>query len=141
MARKGWDALSPAYRRRLERGGITRSSYEGGANLQKARGKKPQQEYKQRKQRERAKAGEWYPLTPAQIKYLRDSGATDGDLRMLQRIPQKELQRLIREKKKNNRAYVKNPAYKTSWTMQDMKQAMPDVPPMIFWYRSSGLWH
>lgn len=37
--RKGWDQLSDGYRRRLERGGIARSDYEGGASLDKARGK------------------------------------------------------------------------------------------------------
>ena len=37
-SRRDWDALSPAYRRRLESGGITRSSYESGVPLAKARG-------------------------------------------------------------------------------------------------------
>jgi hypothetical protein len=38
MARKGWGQLSDAYKRRLERGGITRSKYERGESLQRARG-------------------------------------------------------------------------------------------------------
>lgn len=38
MARKGWGQLSSAYRERLERGGISRSSYESGASLARARG-------------------------------------------------------------------------------------------------------
>lgn len=38
--RKQWGDLSPAYRRRLERGGITRSDYERGASLSAARGHK-----------------------------------------------------------------------------------------------------
>ena len=33
-----WDALSPAYRARLERNGVTRQSYTSGAKLAKARG-------------------------------------------------------------------------------------------------------
>ncbi len=33
-----WDALTPTYRARLERGGITRAAYLSGAKLQKARG-------------------------------------------------------------------------------------------------------
>lgn len=37
--RKGWDSLSPAYRARLKRNGITEKKYAGGANLAKARGK------------------------------------------------------------------------------------------------------
>lgn len=36
-----WDSLSPAYRARLERGGITRSGYLRGDTLGAARGHKP----------------------------------------------------------------------------------------------------
>lgn len=38
MARKAWDALTPAYRARLERGGVTQSFYESGGSLKAARG-------------------------------------------------------------------------------------------------------
>jgi hypothetical protein len=38
--RKQWDDLSPAYRRRLERAGITRADYERGVSLSAARGHK-----------------------------------------------------------------------------------------------------
>lgn len=140
MARKGWDALSPAYRRRLERGGIVRSSYESGANLQRARGKKPGVEYRERKQRERARVGIWHPLTPAQVKYLKESGATDGDLRLIKAMPQRQVALLIKQKKENNRQYLRNPEYTAGWSMQQMKEAMPDTPPVMFWYKSSGLW-
>lgn len=48
--RKGWDSLSPTYRKRLQRGGITKTSYGKGASLHKARGKKSaEHENKQRK--------------------------------------------------------------------------------------------
>jgi hypothetical protein len=36
--RKGWDTLSSAYRQRLERAGVSRSEYEAGQSIQKARG-------------------------------------------------------------------------------------------------------
>lgn len=36
--RRSWDSLTPAYRRRLERSGLTRSAYESGAPLTGARG-------------------------------------------------------------------------------------------------------
>ncbi|QUH03825.1 hypothetical protein HUO13_26105 [Saccharopolyspora erythraea] len=36
--RKSWESLSDAYRRRLERGGISRQAYESGASLSAARG-------------------------------------------------------------------------------------------------------
>lgn len=36
--RKGWDSLSPSYRRRLQKNGITRNDYNAGAKIQKARG-------------------------------------------------------------------------------------------------------
>ena len=38
MRRRAWAALSPAYRTRLERGGITRELYEQGWSLSAARG-------------------------------------------------------------------------------------------------------
>lgn len=38
MARKGWEQLSPGYRQRLERAGISRRDYEGNQSIQKARG-------------------------------------------------------------------------------------------------------
>lgn len=38
MARKGWDSLSEAYRKRLIKGGISRAEYEAGASIKKARG-------------------------------------------------------------------------------------------------------
>lgn len=36
--RKGWENLSPAYRKRLERGGISAADYASGKSLSKARG-------------------------------------------------------------------------------------------------------
>lgn len=39
VLRKGWSQLSPAYRERLKRNGITAKSYRSGASLHKARGK------------------------------------------------------------------------------------------------------
>lgn len=36
--RKGWESLSPAYRKRLERGGISAKDYAAGKSLSKARG-------------------------------------------------------------------------------------------------------
>jgi hypothetical protein len=38
MARKGWTQLTPAYRQRLEKAGITQSEYESGASIRAARG-------------------------------------------------------------------------------------------------------
>ena len=38
MARKGWESLSSGYRKRLEKGGISKSGYERGESLAKARG-------------------------------------------------------------------------------------------------------
>jgi hypothetical protein len=55
--RKGWDELvndngeSTAYRRRLERAGITRAAYENGASLKSARGHKHTPERPQQAQR------------------------------------------------------------------------------------------
>ena len=38
MARKGWDSLSAKYRARLQKGGISKTKYESGEKLHKARG-------------------------------------------------------------------------------------------------------
>jgi len=38
MARKGWDALSPEYRKRIEKAGLSKADYEAGGSLKKARG-------------------------------------------------------------------------------------------------------
>lgn len=38
MARKGWENLSESYRKRLGKAGISKSAYDSGASLQKARG-------------------------------------------------------------------------------------------------------
>lgn len=40
MPRSSWESLSPSYRARLERGGITRQDYLSGASLSGARGHK-----------------------------------------------------------------------------------------------------
>jgi len=38
MARKGWNSLSPAYRARIEKAGLTQKDYEAGTPLSRARG-------------------------------------------------------------------------------------------------------
>jgi len=38
MARKGWDSLTPAYRKRIEKAGLTQADYEAGTSLTRARG-------------------------------------------------------------------------------------------------------
>jgi len=38
MARKGWDSLSPGYRARLEKGGVSKSAYDRGESIKSARG-------------------------------------------------------------------------------------------------------
>ena len=38
---RNWNSLTPDYRRRLERNGLTKSKYEGGADLRAARGHAP----------------------------------------------------------------------------------------------------
>jgi hypothetical protein len=38
MARKGWNSLSPAYRARIEKAGLTQADYEAGTSLSRARG-------------------------------------------------------------------------------------------------------
>lgn len=44
---RNWDALSSSYRERLSRNGVTRSSYESGASLARARGHESTPEHPQ----------------------------------------------------------------------------------------------
>lgn len=44
MARKPWESLTPRYRARLERKGVTKASHESGAPLYAARGHNPQRD-------------------------------------------------------------------------------------------------
>jgi hypothetical protein len=43
VARKGWDELTPEYRKRLAKSGITKAAYEAGASLKHARGYHPRE--------------------------------------------------------------------------------------------------
>jgi hypothetical protein len=40
MARKGWSSLSPGYRARLEKNGVSKGDYERGESIKSARGHK-----------------------------------------------------------------------------------------------------
>ena len=70
--RSGWSNLSPSYRKRLERSGVTRKSWESGADLRKARGHAAQSGLKQttKKQAALTKRGVETDLTPRELKEL-----------------------------------------------------------------------
>ena len=59
MASRSWAGLSPAYRRRLERAGITQARYESGASVQVARGHGKTPEHPERATRNPAKYREY----------------------------------------------------------------------------------
>ena len=85
---RDWDALSPAYRKRLSGAGVTRSQYESGADLRKARGKAPAKVATRRPTSSAAAratgrptptkrtARDWNALTPAYRKRLQGAGIT-----------------------------------------------------------------
>jgi hypothetical protein len=62
---RNWDTLSAAYRKRLERAGITKRQYESGASLEKARGHGQTPEHPER-------AREPEPGKPDKYKRYRD---------------------------------------------------------------------
>ena len=84
MARKGWDALSDAYRGRLLRGGVTRAGYESNLPLQGARGHGTQStEAWMRRTREFGREyikATWQPAERAHVvtKYVRSLGRAAG---------------------------------------------------------------
>lgn len=58
MARN-WDSLSDSYRKRLERSGISRSDYQSGASLEKARGHRATPEHPERAENNKEKYKEY----------------------------------------------------------------------------------
>lgn len=81
MARKGWDALSDAYRDRLVRGGISQSDYESGTPLHRARGHLSArlESFASQTSRFSKRYTEHFPERQNQVMhYIRHMGVSDG---------------------------------------------------------------
>jgi len=72
---RNWEGLSPTYRRRLEGAGITRASYEAGANLSKARGHRLPSGAPNKALRAAAATGQFEPGQRAELQAWRRSRA------------------------------------------------------------------
>lgn len=71
QVRFGWQKLSPAYQKRLERNGITRRMWEDGADLRAARGHKNDGLVKvSKQQKELTQRGVRADLTPSELQQL-----------------------------------------------------------------------
>jgi hypothetical protein len=55
MARRGWDSLSDSYRSRLQKGGVSKSDYESGADITSGRGHKFTPEHPERAEKHKDK--------------------------------------------------------------------------------------
>lgn len=133
--RKPRDQWSPAYRRRVERE-EARARAEGRApNKTRARGKgsSPAEEYAKRKASEKARAGPFHPMTPAQVRHYRSFKATDSELRDIAKLPQATIKKLMADQ----RAHMNNPKYRAEWTIEEMLEAWPGTEPIMFWYHSA----
>lgn len=149
MRARNWDTLGTAQQKRYIGFGrkqgwneqATKDYYNAGGSLKRARGK-TENEYQQRVQRERAKSGTWWPLRPAQVDHLRKMGATDGDLRMAQLIPQAQIRQMISEQKRNLKEYERNAkTYTAGWSAAEWKEAHPDAPEIFYYYHGSSVWN
>lgn len=134
-ARKRPEDWSPSYRKRMEREQARAQAEGRRVNRTAARGHGTSgaQEYQKRKASERARAGKFHPLTPAQIRQLRRFGAKDEDLQAAAALPRGVRERILKEQ----RARARNPAYAGDWTIEDMADLFPDVPPVMFYYHSA----
>jgi hypothetical protein len=134
MARKGWDALSDKYRKRLLNKGITRSAYESGVSLNVARGHlNPQWEAYVKRVNRFVEAfgvphivyigGKPVPTgddEKQEIQRLRDMGIQDGQTYMDYR---REMTKL----------YVSGD-YKQAETMYKQRDRKTGLPDYMWWY-------
>jgi hypothetical protein len=72
VAGRNWDGLSPAYRKRLERAGITKRAYESGVSLEKARGHASTPERPERAEKNPEKYRKYRDKKNDAIKYIQD---------------------------------------------------------------------
>lgn len=139
MATKPRSEWSPAYRQRIER--AERLAAEKGEQFSKKRARgKTEDEYQERKKREKAKSGVFWPLTPPQIRQLRVFGATDGDLRTAKDLGPTKIRELIKQQRDSAAKYRRNPRWRAEWTIDEMKAQFPEAPPIMFYYRSNSVW-
>lgn len=121
MARKGWDALSDNYRRRLQRKGISKSAYESGSSLHKARGHSQAEEaFRKRATRFVHAFGVPDGDPSEEIRELKDMGRVQGQAYMDYR---REMTRLY----ESGRYLEAEAMYK----QRDKSLAVPDY---MWWY-------
>jgi hypothetical protein len=127
---------SVPYRQRMER--AERKAREQGVpfNRSTARGhgvnEKGETEYQRRKASEKARAGKYYPLTPANVRQLKKFGAKEPDLLEAMKIPKTLRDELLRQQ----RYYYNHPEDPRNITVEDMHDEFPDVPDVFFYYHA-----
>jgi len=119
MARKGWDALSDAYRSRLERQGIGKAAYESGTSLHGARGHTSQTSESFKRRVSRFVQSHGSPLdTDEQAQHIRSMGTSQG-------------QDYMDYRRKMTRLYERGD-YKAAEAMYQRRDK--SVPGAMWWY-------
>jgi hypothetical protein len=122
--RKRWEDLSPDYRKRLERNGITEAKHASGAGLAKARGKKSANyERHQSRLRKFAKiyADTYHGFAPAEHAKSRQEV-----LQVLRAMPQKQAQNVMRRQAEALEAYLRGDSAKGRRLWNRRNKRLPD---------------
>lgn len=147
MKTRNWSSLGAAQQKRYlgwgRRQGMSQDQliryYNEGGNLQQARGKTPGREYEKRRESEKARAGKWHPLTPAQVRHWRKWGATDFDLEIGKTLPQAQVKRIIKEQQENARKWkATHGAYTAGWRLKEKVLEEGGLPEVYFYYHGGG---
>lgn len=101
MVRKSWAALSPAYRNRLQKAGITQAHYDAGASLTAARGHSQTPEHPERAEKQPTKYH----------RYLNERN---------------RLVQLVVDRKQ--RLFGSRPKYNNSRSGENVKKGVPNIP-------------
>ena len=125
MARKGWENLSPGYRSRLERSGISSESYAKGASLHKARGY-VSREHESERSRERREINTWVK------EYAHFYGKDEEEIRdALKDVSFSERLEAIRLQSEMQALYDKGYAEEAR---QRWETRNPELPEWMFYY-------
>jgi len=129
MARKGWDALSETYRKRLQNKGISRSAYESGASLNLARGHIDPL---------------WEAFQKRAQRFVRGFGVPEDDSRFGEVFEDEEIQRIKDMGIQQGQAYMdyrrnmtrlyESGDYKQAEAMYKQRNKKLNLPEYMWWY-------
>jgi len=124
--RKQWEDLTPTYRKRLERGGITKSQYESGVSVAKARGHQSEQREQERRRHVLSKKRYIARMT-------RQYGVDEDSLQdEVDELSESELNEVMALQAKMERAYMSGKTDRASRMFRDIESSVPSW--MLFYH-------